>query len=108
MARRHRQQQPKDWLFPDASIDPRAESSLLDVIDKVLNKGAVIKGDLVLGVANVDLIYAELSALLAAVDRVMRSEDSRRSPKAVSRRSTKGSRRPTKRSQRSTKPTSSS
>jgi hypothetical protein len=99
MARSQRQQQSKDWLFRDVSIDTQTESSLLDVIDKVLNKGAVVKGDLVLGVANVDLIYAELSALLAAVDRVMRPE---------TRRSTKASRRSTKGSRRSTKPTSSS
>ena len=36
----------------------------------MLNKGAVVNGDLILGVANVDLIYAKLSVLLAAFDRV--------------------------------------
>lgn len=47
----------------------RDQSSLLDVVDNVLNKGAVVKGDVVLGVANVDLIYVKLSVLLAAFDK---------------------------------------
>ena len=47
-----------------------AEASLLDVVDNVLNKGAVLNGDVILGVANVDLIYAKLSVLLAALDKV--------------------------------------
>jgi gas vesicle structural protein len=48
-----------------------ADASLLDVIDNVLNKGVVVTGDLVLGVANVDLVYLRLSALLCAADRVL-------------------------------------
>ncbi len=61
-----------DWLFPNAASPESLEeqSSLLDVVDNVLNKGAVLNGDVVLGVANVDLIYAKLSVLLAAVDKV--------------------------------------
>ena len=33
------------------------ESTLLDVIDHLLNKGVMATGDLTLGVAGVDLIY---------------------------------------------------
>jgi hypothetical protein len=77
--RRKRSRRSKDWLFPKAaSVSEPDPSSLLDVIDHVLDKGAVIKGDLVLGVANVDLIYAELSALLAAIDRVTGDKGARR------------------------------
>lgn len=50
------------------------QSSLLDVLDNVLNRGAVLNGDVVLGVANVDLVYVKLSVLLAAVDKVIRRE----------------------------------
>ncbi len=72
MARRKRPHSSGDWLFPNVSSPEEAgqESSLLDVVDKVLNKGAVVNGDLILGVANVDLIYAKLSVLLAAFDKV--------------------------------------
>ncbi len=45
-------------------------ASLLDVLDNVLNHGVVLEGDLVLGVANIDLIYVRLSLLLASVDRL--------------------------------------
>ena len=62
----------RDWLFPNAPQSESADqSSLLDVIDSVLNKGAVLNGDVILGVANVDLVYAKLSVLLGALDRVM-------------------------------------
>lgn len=47
------------------------ESSLLDLLDHVLNKGVMATGDLTLGVAGVDLVYIRLSALLAAADRVL-------------------------------------
>jgi hypothetical protein len=72
MARRKRRTQSGDWLFPNSasSAEPENQSSLLDVVDNVLNRGVMLNGDLVLGVANVDLIYAKLSVLLAAMDKV--------------------------------------
>lgn len=47
------------------------ESSLLDLVDNLLNQGVVIHGEVVLGLAGVDLIYLRLSALLCAADRVL-------------------------------------
>ena len=51
------------------------DASLLDVVDNVLNKGVVLSGDLTIGLAQVDLIYARLSLLLCAADRVLPNED---------------------------------
>ena len=51
------------------------EASLLDVVDNVLNKGVVITGDITIALAQVDLIYARLSLLLCAADRVLPAED---------------------------------
>jgi hypothetical protein len=48
----------------------RADASLLDVVDNLLTKGVVLSGDVVVGLAGVDLIYIRLSALLCAADRV--------------------------------------
>ena len=59
-------------LFPTPNGDVDDRSSLVDVLDSVLNRGAVLKGDVVLGVANVDLIYVKLSVLLAAFDKATR------------------------------------
>jgi len=47
-----------------------ADQSLLDIIDHVLNKGVVVSGEAMLGVAGVDLVYLRLSAVLCAADRV--------------------------------------
>lgn len=47
------------------------ESSLLDLVDNLLNQGVVIQGEVVLGLAGIDLVYLRLSALLCAADRVL-------------------------------------
>ncbi|HUR33656.1 MAG TPA: gas vesicle protein [Vicinamibacterales bacterium] len=60
------------------------ESSLLDLLDHVLNKGVMATGDITLGVAGIDLIYIRLSALLCAADRVL--PPSPRTPAARARR----------------------
>jgi len=48
-----------------------AGQSLLEVVDHVLNQGVVVTGDVVLGLADVDLVYLRLSVLLCAADRVL-------------------------------------
>jgi hypothetical protein len=48
-----------------------SESTLLDVLDNLLNKGVMANGDVTLGVAGIDLIYLRLSALLCAADRIL-------------------------------------
>lgn len=54
-----------------ADIIDQADTSLLDVIDNLLNRGVVVSGDLILALANVDLIYLRLSLLLCASDRLL-------------------------------------
>jgi hypothetical protein len=54
-----------------AGLVATADESLLDVIDNLLNRGVVLHGELVLGLADVDLVYARLSLLLCAADRVL-------------------------------------
>jgi hypothetical protein len=43
----------------------------LDVLDNLLNKGVVLNADIVLALADVDLVYVRLAALLCAADRVL-------------------------------------
>jgi hypothetical protein len=76
MARRRKSAVSGDWLFPNLTTGQQVEerSSLLDVLDNVLNRGLMVNGDLVLGVANVDLIYVKLSVLLAALDKVTKND----------------------------------
>jgi hypothetical protein len=52
-------------------IIDQSDSSLLDVLDSLLNRGVVLNADIILALANVDLVYLRLSALLCAADRVL-------------------------------------
>ena len=63
---------------PPASTVARiidSDTSLLDVLDNLLNQGVVLNADLILALANVDLIYVRLSALLCAADRLLPAHD---------------------------------
>jgi hypothetical protein len=40
--------------------------TLLELVDRVLNKGVVLTGDITLSVADVDLVYVGLRVLLAS------------------------------------------
>jgi hypothetical protein len=53
-----------------ASLVDAKESSLLDLVDNLLDKGVVLDAEIVLGLAGVDLIYLKVGALLCAADRV--------------------------------------
>jgi hypothetical protein len=48
-----------------------SDLSLLDTVDHLLDKGVVLTGEVVIGLAGVDLIYLRLSAVLCAADRVL-------------------------------------
>jgi hypothetical protein len=50
------------------------DASLLDLVDHLLTKGVMLHGDLMLGVADVDLVYARISVLLCAADRLLGGE----------------------------------
>jgi len=56
-----------------ASLVPAQETSLADVIDNLLNRGVVLNAELILALADVDLVYVRLSALLCAADRIFPS-----------------------------------
>jgi hypothetical protein len=47
------------------------DSSLVDLVDSLLDKGVVLNGEVVLGLADVDLIYLRLAVILVAADRVL-------------------------------------
>jgi len=46
--------------------------TLLEILDRVLDKGVVISGDIVISVADVDLIYVGLKVLLSSVETMER------------------------------------
>lgn len=57
---------------PDAlELLEGTDISLLETVDHLLNQGVVLTGDVVIGLAGVDLIYLRLSAILCAADRIL-------------------------------------
>ena len=46
----------------------KRDITLLEVLDRVLDKGVVIAGDITISVADVDLIYLGLRLLLSSVE----------------------------------------
>jgi Gas vesicle protein len=52
------------------------DDSLLELVDYLLNRGVTISGEVVLGLAGVDLVYLRLQAMLRAADRVTRRPES--------------------------------
>ena len=56
------------------------EATLLDLVDRLLDKGVVLTGDVTLSVADVDLVYVGLRVLISSVEAAQRrrnGEDSR-------------------------------
>jgi hypothetical protein len=53
------------------------EVTLLELVDRVLNKGVVVSGDITLAVADVDLVYVGLRVLLASVGTIERLQAER-------------------------------
>jgi gas vesicle protein GvpA/GvpJ/GvpM family len=48
-----------------------SDVSLLETVDHLLNQGVVLTGEVVIGLAGIDLIYLRLSVLLCAADRIL-------------------------------------
>lgn len=82
---------PRRTRDAEAVLDS-GEASLLDIVDNVLNKGVVLSGDLTIALAQVDLIYARLSVLLCAADRVLPDEDADLVARRHARRKRRGAR----------------
>ena len=55
-------------------LDEKEHVSLCEVLDRVLNKGAVVVGDVMISVADIDLIYLGLQVILTSVETARREE----------------------------------
>jgi len=55
-----------------AGDDPGDELSLLDILDHVLNQGVILRGNLIISLAGVDLVYLGLDVILTSVETAMR------------------------------------
>ena len=57
---------------PDDELDEDGRLVLGDLINRVLDKGVVIAGDVIISVAGIDLIRLELRVLLTAIESEVR------------------------------------
>ena len=55
------------------SLEGDGETSLLEILDHVLNSGVVIHGSLVISLAGVDLVYVGLNVVLTSVETALRN-----------------------------------
>ncbi len=53
-------------------VDRSQEVTLHEILDRVLNKGVVLAGDLVISVADIDLVYVGVRVLLSSVETLER------------------------------------
>ena len=61
-------------LAPRAADDAALEKevTLLELVDRLLDKGVVLSGDVTLSVADVDLVYVGLRVLISSVEAAQR------------------------------------
>jgi len=58
--------------MPEQRIQHSTEgSSLADILERVLDKGIVIAGDITISIADIDLLTIKLRLLVASVDKAM-------------------------------------
>lgn len=49
-------------------IDQSKDITILEMLDRVLNKGVILTGDLVISVADIDLVYVGVKLMLSSVE----------------------------------------
>jgi len=54
--------------MPDISLNDADRVSLCEALDRVLNKGAVVVGEITISVAGIDLIYMGLQVVLTSIE----------------------------------------
>lgn len=67
------------------------EITLLEILDKALNKGVIIGGELVISVADVDLLYVGIKILLSSIETMNSLSKGRYSPPLTREVKEKGS-----------------
>jgi len=58
----------------DEFYSKNKEITILEVLDRVLTKGVVITGDIVISVADIDLVYVGLRLLLSSVETMEKNK----------------------------------
>lgn len=57
-----------ETMLPEASLPENKDVSLCEALDRILNKGAVLFGEVMISVADIDLVYLGLQVILASME----------------------------------------
>jgi gas vesicle structural protein len=49
-------------------VDQSKDITILELLDRVLNKGVILTGDIVISVADIDLVYLGVKLMLSSVE----------------------------------------
>ena len=52
----------------DDVINESKDITILELLDRVLNKGVILTGDIVISVADIDLVYLGVKLMLSSVE----------------------------------------
>ena len=61
---------PGTLVISDSDSDDQV--GFVDILDHVLNQGVILRGNLVISLAGVDLVYVGLDVILTSVETAMR------------------------------------
>jgi|SRR5581483_3950538 len=59
-------------MAPGPSAPPARQLTLLDILDRILDKGIVINGDITLSFASVDLLSLKINLVIASLETAKR------------------------------------
>ncbi|WP_349407381.1 gas vesicle protein [Pseudalkalibacillus sp. SCS-8] len=62
-------------MSPRQSIENK-EVALVDILDVVLDKGVAIRGDILISIAGIDLVYLDLKVLISSVETLVNNSES--------------------------------
>jgi hypothetical protein len=57
-----------ETMMPATSLQGRQDVPLCEALDRILNKGAVLFGEVMISVADIDLVYLGLQVILASTE----------------------------------------
>lgn len=58
----------KERPLEHSGLDEMEHVTLCEVLDRILNKGAVVTGDVTISVADIDLVYLGLRCILTSIE----------------------------------------
>lgn len=57
-----------ETMGPETSLPENQDLSLCEALDRILNKGAVLYGEVIISVADIDLVFLGLQVILASME----------------------------------------